>query len=741
MTNQRTIIISNRLPIKITGKREAMQYQSSEGGLATGLNSVYKQKDNIWIGWPGAIVEDAYKQQVRDKLKEQNLLPVFLTQEEINGFYEGFSNETLWPLFHYFPSYATFNPINWNLYRTVNEKYAQVILEHIRPDDTIWIHDYQLMLLPGLIRKAMPNISIGYFQHIPFPSYEIFRSLPWREELLNGLLGADLIGFHTYDDVRHFISSVNRITNISGFTNELNVNNRNITVDSFPIGIDYNRYYQLAQEANTYRGELKIKQVTGDSKVLISIDRLDYSKGITHRLEAYRLLLERHPELHGKIVLLHVVVPSRDNVPKYKEMKEEMDKLISDINGKYSTLGWQPIHHFYRSFPPNILSAMYKTADVALVTPMRDGMNLVSKEYVASKTDETGVLILSEMAGAARELSDAVIVNPNNIWDVAEKIYMALNMPVEEQKRRMYAMQNTVKRFDVFNWVNNFMEKLQEVKEQQKALLTHTISKETQDKIYTTYANATRRLILLDYDGTLVPFHKQVNEAIPDAELIDILTQLTKDPANDVVIISGRDYKTLETWLGELPLDFIAEHGAWYKYNAENEWNTAPDLNTNGLPSIMQMMNMYTKRTPGAFIEEKSYSIAWHYRRVEKDLGNLRAQELISDIKHIVGDMGLQVLQGDKVVEVKSMYINKGKAVKRWLDKDNYDFIIAIGDDHTDEDTFKAMPAEAYTIKVGKNISAATYFLNSYKEVRKLLRDLCLDDNTLKQGNKQFALM
>lgn len=741
MTNQRTIIISNRLPIKITGKRETMQYQSSEGGLATGLNSVYKQKDNIWIGWPGAIVEDAYKQQVRDKLKEQNLLPVFLTQEEINGFYEGFSNETLWPLFHYFPSYATFNPTNWDLYRTVNEKYAQVILEHIRPDDTIWIHDYQLMLLPGLIRKAMPNISIGYFQHIPFPSYEIFRSLPWREELLNGLLGADLIGFHTYDDVRHFISSVNRITNISGVTNELNVNNRSITVDSFPIGIDYNRYYHLAQEGNTYRGELKIKQVTGDSKVLISIDRLDYSKGITHRLEAYRFLLERHPELHGKIVLLHVVVPSRDNVPKYKEMKEEMDKLISDINGKYSTLGWQPIHHFYRSFPPNILSAMYKTADVALVTPMRDGMNLVSKEYVASKTDETGVLILSEMAGAARELSDAVIVNPNNIWDVAEKIYMALHMPVEEQKRRMYAMQNTVKRFDVFNWVNNFMEKLQEVKEQQKTLLTHTISKETQDKIHITYANATRRLILLDYDGTLVPFHKQVNEAIPDAELLDMLTQLTKDPANDVVIISGRDYKTLETWLGELPLDFIAEHGAWYKYNAENEWNTAPDLNTNGLQSIMQMMNMYTKRTPGAFIEEKSYSIAWHYRRVEKDLGNLRAQELISDVKHIVGDMGLQVLQGDKVVEVKSMYINKGKAVKRWLDKDNYDFIIAIGDDHTDEDTFKAMPAEAYTIKVGKNISAATYFLNSYKEVRQLLRDLYLDDNTLKQGNKQFALI
>ncbi len=246
---------------------------------------------------------------------------------------------------------------------------------------------------------------------------------------------------------------------------------------------------------------------------------------------------------------------------------------------------------------------------------------------------------------------------------------------------------------------------------------------------------------MLDYDGTLVPFHKQVNEAIPDAELLDMLTQLTKDPANDVVIISGRDYKTLETWLGELPLDFIAEHGAWYKYNAENEWNTAPDLNTNGLQSIMQMMNMYTKRTPGAFIEEKSYSIAWHYRRVEKDLGNLRAQELISDVKHIVGDMGLQVLQGDKVVEVKSMYINKGKAVKRWLDKDNYDFIIAIGDDHTDEDTFKAMPAEAYTIKVGKNISAATYFLNSYIEVRKLLRDLYLDDNTLKQGNKQFALM
>lgn len=737
--NKRVLIVSNRLPVKIAEKNGEMTFQASEGGLATGLGSIYKQGENQWIGWPGALIEDEQKEDVIQGMKPLNLKPVFLTQQEINEFYEGFSNETLWPLFHYFPTYTTYNPQYWESYKAVNQKFADEILKIATADDVIWIHDYQLMLVPELIRKQIPNISIGFFLHIPFPSYEIFRSLPWRKELLQGVYGSDVIGFHTYDDVRHFISAANRITGVSAMANELLMGERRVTVDAFPISIDYKKYREQAEDPNTRRNEKKLKQLINDNKLIISIDRLDYSKGIIHRLKAYLLFLEQHKELHSKVTMIQLVVPSRDTVQKYKELKEEMNRLVSEINGRFSTFGWQPIQHFYRSFPPPMLSALYKAADVALVTPMRDGMNLVSKEYIASKLDQKGVLILSELAGASRELSDAVMVNPHDIWDFADKIYQSLNMPEDEQKRRMAAMQQTVSKFDIFNWVKNFMEKLSEVKANQLALATRVINPSIQQKIAIRYFYGQKRLILLDYDGTLVGFQKQVNAAVPDEDLLKILKALTEDPNNTVVIISGRDYHTLETWLGHLKVDMVAEHGAWYKDHG-GAWRARRDLTNDWRQDIYQMMDVYSRRTPGAFIEEKSYSLAWHFRRVEEGLGSLRAQELMADIKHIAADKGLQILQGDKVIEIKNISVNKGKAVKRWLERAPWDFIIALGDDHTDEDTFKAMPPDAITIKVGSNISAANYFLKSYEEVRSLLRELCNAEEAANNQNKNLLM-
>ncbi|HTM65510.1 MAG TPA: bifunctional alpha,alpha-trehalose-phosphate synthase (UDP-forming)/trehalose-phosphatase [Flavipsychrobacter sp.] len=722
-TGKRILIVSNRLPIRISKKEGEINYQKSEGGLATGLGSIYKQGNNLWIGWPGALVGEDEKQKVTKDLVEQNLCPVFLTQQEINDFYEGFSNETLWPLFHYFPTYSQYNPKYWQAYKKVNQKYANAIIKSASKDDVIWVHDYQLMLVPQMVRKEIPEISIGFFQHIPFPSYEVFRLVPWRKELLNGLLGADVIGFHTYDDVRHFISAANRITGMNNIANELRVDSRTVVVDAFPISIDYKKYRALAEDSNTRRNERKIRQLINHNKLIISIDRLDYSKGIIDRLEAYQLFLEQHPELRGKVTMIQLVVPSRDSVAKYRELKEEMNRMVSEINGRFSTLGWQPIQHFYRSFPIHLLSALYKAADVALVTPMRDGMNLVSKEFIASKTDQKGVLVLSEMAGASRELTEALIINPNDIWGFAETIYEALNMPEDEQKRRMAAMQQTVSKFDIFTWVKNFMDKLEEVKAQQQALLTRNINPSIRQKISIRYYYGMKRLIFLDYDGTLVPFNKNVLGAVPDEELLQLLTDLCADTRNKVVITSGRDYQTLDKWLGHLPVDIIAEHGAWYK-DYGKFWRSRKDLNDSWKQEIFNVMNQYARRTPGATIEEKSYSLAWHYRKVENGLGNLRVQELIADIKHFVQDRGLQLLQGDKVIEVKSITVNKGRAAKRWLEKDDYDFILAVGDDYTDEDTFKAMPEDAITIKVGSNISAAIYYLNSYEDVRTLLREM-----------------
>lgn len=721
--NKRIIIVSNRLPVKIQQKGHETTYKTSEGGLATGLGSIYKEGNNLWIGWPGAIVNDIDKGRVTGDLAALNLYPVFLTQREINDYYEGFSNETLWPLFHYFPTYANFKPKDFDAYYEVNQKFARAILSTANNDDVIWIHDYQLMLVPQMVREALPDVSIGFFQHIPFPSYEVFRLLPWRKELLNGLLGADVIGFHTYDDVRHFISATNRIINISGSANELQPGQRKVLIDAFPISIDYRKYRGLAESNQTRRTEKKLKQLMNYNKLIISIDRLDYSKGIIQRLQAYQLLLERHPELKGKITFVQLVVPSRDTVTKYVELKEQMNRMVSEINGRFGTLGWQPIQYFYRSFPENLLSALYKAADVALVTPLRDGMNLVSKEYIASKPDQRGVLVLSEMAGASRELSEALIVNPYDIWHFAETIFQALNMPEDEQKKRMLAMQQTVSKFDIHHWVNNFMQRLEEVKRQQQALFTRNLTESIRSKIAIRYLHARRRLLFLDYDGTLVAFQKQIMAARPDEALLELLGDLCNDPHNKVVIVSGRDYATLSEWLSDLPVDIIAEHGAWYK-DYGKPWRNRRDLTDEWKPEIRHIMELYADRTPGAMVEEKSYSLAWHYRRVEAGLGALRAHELMEDVRHVLADRGLQLLQGDKVVEIKNISVNKGKAARRWLDKEDYDFILAIGDDHTDEDTFKAMPEDAITVKVGNNVSSAAYFLNSYEEVRQLLRSL-----------------
>lgn len=721
--DSRVLIVSNRLPLKISKQGSNIEYKQSEGGLATGLGSIYKTGENLWIGWPGAEIPERDHSRVRNDLHEHNLLPIFLSQEEINNFYEGFSNETLWPLFHYFPSYAQYDPQYWQAYKDVNQKYADAITAIATKDDIIWIHDYQLMCLPSLIRDVIPEISIGFFLHIPFPSYEVFRLLPWRREILHGVLGADLLGFHTYDDVRHFCSAATRIAGVPLTANELWVNHRMVVADAFPISIDYEKYRALVNEPTTRRNERKIKQFIHYNKLIISIDRLDYSKGIIHRLQAYALFLQRHPELCGKVSMIQLVVPSRDGVPQYKQLKEDMNRMISEINGRFSTLGWQPIQHYYRSFPPHLLSALYRAADVALVTPMRDGMNLVAKEFVASKQDGHGVLVLSEMAGASRELSDALMVNPNDIWDFADKIYQALQMPEPEQKRRMTFMQQIVSRFDIHTWVQNFRDRLQEVKEHQQSMFSRHINSAIRKKIAISYAHAHKRLILLDYDGTLVPFQQQVMAAVPDDDLIAMLQALCNDQESRVVITSGRDHQTLTEWLGALQVDMIAEHGAWYK-DYGDPWKHRKDLSTDWKAEIQHVMSVYARRTPGATIEEKSYSLAWHYRKVEQGLGMLRANELIADVRHFIADRGLQILQGDKVIEIKSMAVNKGRAARRWLEKDRYDFIMAIGDDHTDEDTFKEMPHDAVTIKVGSNLSAANYYVHSYLDVRILLQEL-----------------
>jgi len=418
-----------------------------------------------------------------------------------------------------------------------------------------------------------------------------------------------------------------------------------------------------------------------------------------------------------------VVVPSRYQVGKYKELKQAIDLLVGRINGQYGRLSWTPVHYFYRSYPLHALSAFYRMANVGLVSPLRDGMNLVAKEFIASKLDKKGVLILSEMAGASKELSDALLVNPNNQKQMVEAMHEALEMDEEEQIRRMTVMQATLKRYNIYHWVQLFMNRLEHVKEEQYAQKTKLIDDKFIEQFKEKYATAKQKLLFLDYDGTLTSFHTDPQMAVPNDELYSILDSLIADENTHLVVISGRDKDTLQSWFGDKRMDLIGEHGVWLKKSG-GEWETITNLTDAWKEDIKEVLEGYVSRTPGSFIEEKDYSLVWHYRRVETGLGETRTRELTSHLKYLASNQNLQVLEGDMVIEIKSTEVNKGRAAASWLTRYNADFVMAIGDDWTDEDTFKAMPDQSYSIKVGSSQSAANYSIKGPNQVRALLSSL-----------------
>jgi trehalose 6-phosphate synthase/phosphatase len=721
----KTIIVSNRLPVKIKRIGDDYEYQTSEGGLATGLGSVYKEGDNVWVGWPGTYInKKSEKKDITSYLQDNNMSPVFLTEEEISDYYEGFSNETLWPTFHYFTNYAKHENRLWDAYVRVNAKFADAVIALAEPGDTIWVHDYQLLLLPKMIRENLPDSTIGFFQHIPFPSYEVFRLLPWRRKLLKGMLGADLIGFHTYDDMRHFLSSVNRIVMLTHTNGQVEVGSRRVVVDAFPMGIDYEKFRSTASQPETLKKEVKYRTALGDVKTILTIDRLDYSKGIPCRLQAFENFLARNSDWHDKVSMVMVLVPSRDTVGRYKALKTDVDERVGRINSKYGNLGWTPIHYFYRSFPFTSLSAFYRLADVALVTPMRDGMNLVAKEYIASKLDRRGVLVLSEMAGASKELLDSLVINPNDVDGIADAVKAALIMPEAEQERRMRNMQKTISKYDIFHWVKVFIDRLNFVKEKQKSLNTHLIDQTDAQEIIKAYSTAKHRLIIADYDGTLMPHEDDPLISSPDNELLELLQNLAGQESTDIAIISSRTAENLLEWLGHIPLYMVGEHGVYIR-GKTGDFRPIVQPDNSWKDEIRPILEDYVGRTPGAFLEEKEYSLVWHYRRVQTGLGELRMRELTSHLRYLAANLNLQVVDGENVVEIKSLTVSKGKAARTILEETSTpDFILCFGDDWTDEDTFKAMPEHAFTVRIGTSASVARYKLLNSEDARRLLSQL-----------------
>jgi len=727
----RLILISNRLPFSIDLNGDEAVLRQSSGGLVSAIKSYLEKtrgEDVQFTGkvWVGSLdVSEELWEKVRQQGNDETdfeVQPIFPDKAIYDDYYNGFSNSTIWPLFHYFPSLTEYKKEYFQAYTSINQLFAEKIIEIYQPGDVIWVHDYQLMLLPQMLRDQLPDATIGFFLHIPFPSYEIFRLLPtsWKTGILRGIMGADLVGFHTHDYVQHFIQSAKMVLRIENSFNTIQFGDRIIKADLFPIGIDYDKFRSAITNDVVANICTKLEETFFQQKIIFSVDRLDYTKGLSHRLDGFEEFLERYPEWREKIIFILNIVPSRDVIPAYIGRRREIEERVSAINGKYSSLQWQPVIYRYNHLEFDELCALYQSADAALITPLRDGMNLVAKEYVASCIDK-GVLILSELTGAASELNEAILVNPTDSSEVADAINTALTMPLTEQRSRLSYMQRRIAEYNVVKWINDFLDVLQDTKCEQHKQMVNLLNSATIEDIIEDYNNKEKRCILLDYDGTLAPYKKLPSLAVPEAGLLELLKELSDDSRNEVVIISGRDADTLGKWMGNLPLTLVAEHGACIRYHGQ-DWEQQVSVSPEWKEEIRPLMELFVSRCVGSFIEEKKNTLAWHYRNTHPDLGFIRSRELRNSLLQLITNTPLQVIDGNKVLEVRLIGIDKGATAQKLMMHFNPDFTLCIGDDATDEDMFRALRDNGYTIKVGSGNTAAKYTLPSQLQVLPLLR-------------------
>jgi trehalose 6-phosphate synthase/phosphatase len=724
----RLVLVSYRLPFQLFRNKVIR----NAGGLVSAVLALAEKSGTagrfgqriVWIGKTDDTPAELAR--VQAQVSDFELVPVRLEERLDDKYYGGFCNDMIWPLFHYFPLLANFDVAYFEAYRQAQALFLEQVAQTLRPTDLVWVHDYHLMLLPGMIRERFPNAGIGFFLHIPFPSFEVFRLMPrvWREALLRGILGADLAGFHTFDYTQYLLRAVRRTLGLETTLNTVVVEDRLVTAETFPLGIDYPRFRGATETPEVQREREKLRRILGPSKLIFSVDRLDYSKGLLHRLLGFEHFLEKYPKWHGKVVFNMVVVPSRESVTRYQDMKKEIEAAVGRINGKYGSLPWRPVVYQYRSLAFPEMVALYDLSDVGLITPIRDGMNLVAKEYLACQKTNPGVLILSEMAGAAAELSEAILINPTDKAEVAAAIAKALDLPLPERRAVLERMQRRLQTYDVFAWAEDFFDTMDRVKQEQDVLKVRLINRPIEDQIAQQYRAAGRRIIFLDYDGTLVPFSRYPELAVPSEPVLAQLRRLAADAKNTLVIVSGRKQEFLEKWFGALPIVLIAEHGAFIR-PLHGAWSSEVDTDPAWKQQVLPVLQRYADRCTGAFIEEKALSLVWHFRNADPGIALLRSQELTDELRELVAhDSKLQVVEGHKVIEVKRAGYDKGSVALKLLGPASYDFILAIGDDRTDEDLFRALPEQALTIKIGIMASLARYNLKDQQQVVRFLDHL-----------------
>ena len=688
------INVSNRLPITV----EEDRVTKSSGGLVAALEGLPEgQFKTKWIGWPGAAFpEESRRHEIARKLAEEHgCVAVFLSQEEATAFYEGFSNSSIWPLLHYLPNYLRYEPAWWEHYQNVNRTFAEKVLETVHEGDLVWVHDYQLMLLPAMLRAAAPNLRIGFFLHTPFPAYEIFRCHPRRRELVAGMLGANRIGFHAFGYLRHFCSTVQRLLRIETELTHIPSEGHNTALGVYPIGINAPKFEQALDSEEFHQRREELRLAHEGKRLVVSVERMDYTKGVLHRLEAIDNFLAGSDKIDA-IRFVFVSVPSREGIEEYQHLVEEVESRVGQLNGKYATLLNSPIHFIHGSIPFVDLCALYALADIGLVTPLIDGMNLVAKEFIACQRENAGVLILSEFAGAAEELFNALLVNPYDSAAVAGTLTDALALPEAEKRNLILPMRERVMRYDARHWARSFIDDLMSGPISD-ARTAETDITEAREQVGQVVSAGKRSALFLDYDGTLREIELDPRAATPNSGIETLLHRLGQQPNVDVTIISGRSQEDMEAFLGAYPFRLIAEHGASLRGPSEKEWERLDrNINYAWKEKLLAILRLYEQATPGSTIEEKHSSIVWHYRKADEDFGAWKANQLTEELSALSANYPIKVRHGKKMVEVTAAENNKGAAVARVLEQnDNYEVALCAGDDLTDESMFELPVARA----------------------------------------------
>lgn len=681
---QRLLVVANRLPVSAVRKGEdSWSLEISAGGLVSALLGV-KEFEARWIGWAGVNVPDEVGQKALTKaLAEKRCIPVFLDEEIVHQYYNGYCNNILWPLFHYLglpqeDRLATTRSFQsqFAAYKKANQMFADVVNKHYEEGDVVWCHDYHLMFLPKCLKEYNNEMKVGWFLHTPFPSSEIHRTLPSRSELLHSVLAADLVGFHTYDYARHFVSACTRILGLEGTPEGVEDQGKLTRVAAFPIGIDSDRFIR-ALDTTPVQGHIRdLTERFKGRKIMLGVDRLDMIKGIPQKILAFEKFLEENPNWRDKVVLLQIAVPTRTDVPEYQKLTSQVHEIVGRINGRFGTLSAVPIHHLDRSLDFQALCALYAITDVALVTSLRDGMNLVSYEFVACQDAKKGVLILSEFAGAAQSLgAGAILVNPWNITEVATSIAQALNMPAEEREKRHKHNFAHVTSHTAQEWAETFVSELNDTVVEAKIRTRQVPPLLPINKAINRYLQSNNRLLILGFNATLTEPVDSRGDQIKEMELKvhpglkEPLKALCRDPKTTIVVLSGSDRKVLDDNFGEYDMWLAAENGMFLRLT-KGEWmTTMPEhLNMEWVESVKHVFEYFTERTPRSHFDRRETSLVWNYKYADVEFGRLQARDMLQHLwTGPISNASVDVVQGGRSVEVRAIGVTKGAAVDRIL--------------------------------------------------------------------------